>query len=74
MGIPPPPPSPLQLTPRTVPQAWSDQLGSCSCFSNETARSLVSAFSLDHKKVRLKDLTQAEAAILEAIYLFLERK
>ena len=35
---------------------------------------MVSAFSLDHKKVRLKDLPQAEAAILEAIKLFLERK
>lgn len=41
-------------------------------FSNETVRSLGSAFSLDQREMRLKDLVQAVAAILEAIKLFPE--
>lgn len=69
MGTPPPPQQPLIH--RTVPQPELTNLAAVRDFSNETVRSLGSAFSLDQKEARLKDLTQAVAAILEAIKLFL---
>ncbi|KAF6109755.1 hypothetical protein HJG60_010958 [Phyllostomus discolor] len=46
--------------------SWASALG----FSHETARSLGSAFSLEQRGARLKDLTQAVTVTVEAIKLF----
>lgn len=64
MGMPLPPQ--LPPTQRTVPQAWGDNVAAVLGFSSETARSLGSAFSLDQREARLKDLTQAVAGILSS--------
>lgn len=53
----------LLLIHRTVPRLGLTSLAAVLGFS-ETARSLGSALSLDQREVRLKDLTQAAAAVL----------